>query len=72
VLFRSDLATGQKSPLFDDAKLLAAVNAVTGRLLSYEPERTVAGVRGRGYGAVLSPDLRYRAFNRSYNKPVVK
>jgi dipeptidyl-peptidase-4 len=100
---RVDLATGEKSSLFDDAKLLAAVNAVTGRqegklffsrfefledgkkiqfsgfnkvfiydpatgkLFSYEPERTVAGVRGRGYGDVLSPDLRYRAFNRSYN-----
>jgi len=100
---RIDLATGEKSSLFDDAKLLAAVNAVTGRqegklffsrfefledgkkiqfsgfnkvfiydpatgkLFSYEPERTVAGVRGRGYGDVLSPDLRYRAFNRSYN-----
>lgn len=100
---RIDLATGEKSPLFDDAKLLAAVNALTGRqegklffssfqflddgkriqfsgfnkvfiydlatgkLHSYEPERTVAGVRGRGYGDVLSPDLRYRAFNRGYN-----
>ncbi len=100
---RVDLATGEKSPLFDDAKLLAAVNGATGRqegklffsrfqflddgkkiqfsgfnkvfiydlatgkLLFYEPERTVAGVRGRGYGDVLSPDLRYRAFNRGYN-----
>jgi dipeptidyl-peptidase-4 len=100
---RVDLATGEKSPLFDDAKLLAAVNAVTGRqeaklffnrfqflddgkkiqfsgfnkvfiydlasgkLFSYEPERTLTGVRGRGYGDVLSPDLKYRAFTRSYN-----
>jgi dipeptidyl-peptidase-4 len=100
---RVDLATGEKSPLFDDAKLLAAVNAVTGRqeaklffnrfqflddgkkiqfsgfnkvfiydpatgkLFSYEPERTVTGVRGRGYGDILSPDLKYRAFTRSYN-----
>jgi dipeptidyl-peptidase-4 len=100
---RVDLSTGEKSPLFDDAKLLAAVNAVTGRqeaklffnkfqflndgkkiqfsgfnkvfiydpatgkLFSYEPERTVTGVRGRGYGDVLSPDLKYRAFTRSYN-----
>ncbi|MGA2361146.1 MAG: DPP IV N-terminal domain-containing protein [Candidatus Aminicenantales bacterium] len=100
---RVDLATGEKSPLFDDAKLLAAVNAATGRqdaklffnrfqflddgkkiqfsgfnkvfiydpatgkLFSYEPERTVTGVRGRGYGDILSPDLRYRAFTRSYN-----
>jgi dipeptidyl-peptidase 4 len=100
---RVDLATGEKSPLFDDAKLLAAVNAATGRqdaklffntfqflddgkkiqfsgfnrvfiydpatgkLFSYEPERTVTGVRGRGYGDILSPDLKYRAFTRSYN-----
>jgi dipeptidyl-peptidase 4 len=28
---RTDLVTGQKTPLFNDAKLLAAVNAMTGR-----------------------------------------
>ena len=100
---RVDLVTGEKSPLFDDAKILAAVNAMTGRqeaklffnrfqfldegkkiqfsgfnkvfiyeletgkLVSYEPERTITGVRGRGYGDVLSPDLKYRAFTRNYN-----
>jgi dipeptidyl-peptidase 4 len=100
---RTDLATGEKTPLFDDAKLLAAVNAMTGRqeakiffnrfqyvdegrkiqfqafnkmfvydlasakLVAYEPERSVTGVRGRSYGDVLSPDLKYRAFTRNYN-----
>ena len=100
---RTDLATGAKTPLFDDAKIIAAVNAMTGRqevklpfgrfqyldggkrvqfqafnrvflyelasgkLAAYEPERTVTGVRGRGYGDVLSPDLKYRAFTRNYN-----
>ena len=28
---RTDILTGEKTPLFDDAKLLAAVNAMTGR-----------------------------------------
>jgi dipeptidyl-peptidase-4 len=100
---RVDLATGEKSPLFDDAKILAAVNATTdrqetklffnrfqfldegkriqfsgfnkvflyelatGKLVSYEPERTITGVRGRGYSDVLSPDLKYRAFTRNFN-----
>ncbi len=100
---RTDIASGEKTPLFDDAKLLAAVNAMTGRqeaklffqrfqylddgrkiqfqafnkvfvydpamakLTAYEPERAVTGVRGRAYGDVLSPDLRYRAFTRNYN-----
>ena len=100
---RVDIATGEKSQLFDDARLLAALGAVTGhhedklpfrrfeflaggkkirftflnrvliydpvdgRLSSYEPERTVTGVRGRGYSDVLSPDLKYRAFTRDYN-----
>ncbi len=101
---RTDILTGEKTPLFDDAKILAAVNAVTGRqevklffsrfeyldggkkitfqafnkafiydlasskLISYEPERTLIGVRGRTYGGdVLSPDLKYRAFTRNYN-----
>jgi dipeptidyl-peptidase-4 len=100
---RVDLATGEKSSLFDEAKILAAVNAMTGRqeaklffnrfqfldegkkiqfsgfnkvfiyelesgkLISYEPERTIIGVRGRSYGDVLSPDLKYRAFTRNYN-----
>ncbi len=115
-----DLATGEKTPLFEDAKLLAALNALTGRqetklpfvpegrggagmgpgfrgqapfqfldggkriqfsawnkvflyelasgkLQAYEPERAVTGVRGRGYGDVLSPDLKLRAFTRNYN-----
>ena len=100
---RTDLRTGLKTPLFDDAKLLAAVNAATGRqevklffdrfdyadggrkivfrafnkvfifdlassrLQSFEPERTIVGVRGRTYGDILSPDLRYRAFTRNFN-----
>jgi dipeptidyl-peptidase-4 len=117
---RVDLATGEKTPLFDDAKILAALNAVTGRqetrlpfvpdgraaagmgpgfrgsgafqfldggkriqfsawnktflyeiatgkINAYEPERTITGVRGRGYGDVLSPDLKLRAFTRNYN-----
>ena len=96
---RTDILTGAKTPLFDDAKLLAAVNTATGRqevklffnrfqyldggkkitfqafnkvfiydlasskLVSYEPERSITGVRGRAYGDVLSPDLKYRAFH---------
>ena len=100
---RTDVLTGEKTPLFDDAKLLAAVNAMTGRqevkiffnrfqylddgkkiqfqafnkvfiydlasskLVSYEAERSIVGVRGRQYGDVLSPDLKVRAFTRSYN-----
>jgi dipeptidyl-peptidase-4 len=100
---RTDLLSGAKTPLFDDAKILAAVNATTGRqevklpfnrfqfldggkkiqfqafnkvficdlatvkLAAYEPERAVTGVRGRAYGDVLSPDLKYRAFARDYN-----
>jgi dipeptidyl-peptidase-4 len=100
---RTDVLTAEKTPLFDDAKILAAVNAMTGRqevklffnrfqylddgkkiqfqafnksfiydlasskLVSYEPERAIVGVRGRAYGDILSPDLKYRAFTRSYN-----
>ena len=101
---RTDILTGEKTPLFDDAKILAAVNAKTGRqevkpffnrfqyldggkkiqfqgfnksfiydlatskLIFFEPEKTLAGVRGRGYGGdVLSPDLKYRAFTRDYD-----
>ena len=100
---RTDLLTGEKTPLFDEAKILAAVNAMTGRqevklffnrfqylddgkkiqfqafnkvflydlasakLVSYEPERSIVGVRGRAYGDVLSPDLKRRAFTRDYN-----
>src|SRR5512141_768198 len=100
---RTDILTGEKTPLFDDAKLLAAVNAMTGRqevklffnrfqyvddgkriqfqsfnkvflyelatskLIAYEPERSITGVRGRSYGDVLSPDLKYRAFTRDYD-----
>jgi dipeptidyl-peptidase-4 len=100
---RTDVRTGQKTPLFDDAKLLAAFNAVTGRqevklffnrfqyldggkkiqfqavnrvflydlassrLIGYEPEREIVGVRGRRYGDTLSPDLKYRAFTRDYD-----
>jgi dipeptidyl-peptidase-4 len=100
---RTDILTGQKTPLFDDAKLLAAFNARTGRqevklffnrfqylnegktiqfqafnkaflydlatskLVCYEPERSLTGVRGRSYGDILSPDLKSRAFTRDYN-----
>ena len=100
---RTDLLTGLKTPLFDDAKIIAAVNAMTGRqevklpfnrfqyaadgkaiqfqawnktfvydltasrLVGYEPERSIVGVRGRAYGDVLSPSLKYRAFTRNYN-----
>jgi dipeptidyl-peptidase-4 len=100
---RVDILTGEKTPLFDDAKLLAAVNAMTGRqeaklffnrfqyldegkkiqfqafnkvfiydlasskLVVYEPERAVTGVRGRAYGDILSPDLKYRSFTRDYD-----
>ena len=100
---RTDILTGEKTPLFDDAKIIAAVNAALGRqevklpfsrfqfldegkkiqfqafnkvflydlasakLVFYEPERSVSGVRGRSYGDVLSPDLKYRAFTRNYN-----
>lgn len=100
---RVDILTGEKTPLFDDAKLLAAVNAMTGRqeaklffnrfeyldegkkiqfsafnkvfvydlasskLVFYEPERSITGVRGRAYGDILSPDLKYRAYTRNYN-----
>lgn len=100
---RVDILTGEKTSLFDDAKLLAAVNAMTGRqevklffnrfeyldegkkiqfsafnkvfvydlasskLVFYEPERAITGVRGRAYGDILSPDLKYRAYTRNYN-----
>ncbi len=100
---RTDFATGDKAPLFDDAKIIAAVNAMTGRqevklpfnrfqyldggkriqfqafnkvflydlaaskLVAYEPERSITGVRGRGYGDVLSPDFKYRAYTRGFN-----
>jgi dipeptidyl-peptidase-4 len=100
---RVDILSGEKSPLFDDAKIVAALNQATGRqevklpfnrflfldegkriqfssfnkvflydlaaarLVFYEPERTISGVRGRGYGDVLSPDLKYRAYTRNYN-----
>jgi dipeptidyl-peptidase-4 len=100
---RTGILTGEKTPLFDDGRLLAAVNAMTGRqevklffnrfqyldegrkiqfqafnkafiydlasskLVCYEPERAIVGVRGRAYGDILSPDLNYRAFTRDYN-----
>ena len=37
------------------------------KVMSYEPERSITGVRGRAYGDVLSPDLEYRTFTRNYN-----
>ena len=100
---RVDILTGEKTPLFDDAKLLAAVNAMTGqqeaklffnrfqyldegkkiqfsafnkvfvydlassKLVIYEPETAIVGVRGRAYGDILSPNLKYRAYTRNYN-----
>ena len=100
---RVDVLSGEKTPLFDDARLLATVNAMTGRqevklffnrfeyldegkkiqfsafnkvflydlasskLVFYEPERAITGVRGRAYSDSLSPDLKFRAFARNYN-----
>ncbi len=100
---RVGILSGEITPLFDDAKLLAAVNAATGRqevklffdrfeyldegkkiqfqafnkvfiydlasakLILFEPEKPIIGVRRRVYGDVLSPDLKYRAFTRNYN-----
>ncbi len=100
---RVDLITGETSTLFDEARLLAAANAATGReekrlfferfdyldggrkihfagfnkefiydldsgkIVSYEPEPPLVGVRGRTYGDVLSPDLGRRAFTRDFN-----
>jgi dipeptidyl-peptidase-4 len=100
---RVDILTGETTTLFDEAKLLAVVNAVTrreekklffdrfqylagggkihftglnrafvyeletGRIVAYEPERAIVGVRGRTYGDVLSPDLESRAFTRDFN-----
>jgi len=39
----------------------------SGRMISYNPEPEIPGVRGRMYGEVLSPDLNYRAYTRDYN-----
>jgi len=39
----------------------------SGKLLFYEPEPSLVGVRGRSYSDVLSPDLRHRAFARDYD-----
>ncbi len=100
---RVDAETGSKTTLFDDAKIIAAYNAMTGKsvtelpfnrftdlaggraiqfmalnrvfvydrttgkMASYEPEPQITGVRGRRYGDVLSPDLKYRAFTRDFN-----
>ncbi len=100
---RMDALTGDKTPLFDDAKLVAAYNALTGleakelpfsrfewvadgsrilfqaanrnflydpasgKLADYEPERMTEGVRGRMYGEVFSPDVKWRAFTRDYD-----
>lgn len=100
---RIDAASGEKSSLFDDAKIIAALNTITGKqeeklpfrnfifidnsqkiqfrafnkafiydlatgkIVSYEPEKEIGGVRGRRYGEVLSPDYKYRAFSRDFN-----
>jgi len=100
---RVDASTGEKSDLFDDAKIIAALNSMTGKqeeklpfksfifiengqkiwfkafnrafiydlstgkIVSYEPEKEMRGVRGRTYGEVLSPDCKYRAFTRDFN-----
>lgn len=100
---RVDIATGVKTPLFNDADIMSALNAVTGKteqnlifrsftflddgrkisfsaynktfiydlitrkMIFFEPERKITGVRGRTYGDVLSPDLKYRAFARDYD-----
>ena len=39
----------------------------SGRMTAYVPEPETLGVRGRMYGEVLSPDLKYRAYTRDYN-----
>ncbi|MGB8952033.1 MAG: S9 family peptidase [Candidatus Aminicenantales bacterium] len=98
-----DAASGKKSSLFPNAKILAALNAVTGKeekklpfknfeslnsgrkirfaafhktfiydlatgkMVVYEPEKAIIGVRGRVYNEVLSPNCKYRAFTRNYN-----
>jgi len=39
----------------------------SGNIISYVPEKEFAGVRGRVYSEVFSPDFKYRAFIRNYN-----
>jgi len=98
-----DPLSGEKSSLFDDGKILGAINTVTGKqeqklpfrnfsfledgqkiwfralnrafiyelatwkIFAYEPEKELEGVRGRMYGEVLSPSVKYLAFTRNYN-----
>ena len=98
-----DITTGKTSPLFDEVKIIASYNALTGKnvsklpfsrftyldegekirfvvsskafiynldtgkIMSYVPERSITGVRGRQYGEQFSPDFKYRAYTRDYN-----
>jgi len=39
----------------------------SGEMITYVPEKSFIGVRGRIYSEVLSPDLKYRAFVRDFN-----
>jgi dipeptidyl-peptidase-4 len=100
---KTDPVSDKKSPLFDDAKIIAAYNKITnkdikklpfrrftfldngnmikfdvsskaflydrsaGTMISYVPERSITGVRGRTYTEVFSPDLKFRAYTRDYN-----
>lgn len=38
-----------------------------GKMITYVPEKSISGVRGRNYSEVFSPDFKYRAFIRDYN-----
>jgi len=37
------------------------------KMITYVPEKSITGVRGRNYSEVFSPDFKYRAFIRDYN-----
>ena len=53
-----NFTVGSRSYVFD---------LVSGKMIMYEPEEQIQGVRGRMYSEVFSPDLKYRAFIRDYN-----
>lgn len=40
---------------------------ITGKMLSYVPEKSIIGVRGRVYTEVFSPNFKFRAYTRDYN-----
>jgi dipeptidyl-peptidase-4 len=60
------LAEGQKI-MFSALNKTFIYDLAAGRMSCYEPEKDIRGVRGRSYGEVLSPNLKYRAFTRNYN-----